>query len=129
MDNTQEQSVRTQVHTASGINIVAGLWLIIAPFVLGYSGMSGALWNDVVLGIGVAVLAIVRVGNPLQYEGISWTNFVLGLWLIIAPFVIGYTDTAGLWNDIILGVIILSMAAWSAMSSRNVRPSQDNPPR
>jgi hypothetical protein len=32
---TREQ----QVTTASGLNILAGLWLIISPFVLGYSAL------------------------------------------------------------------------------------------
>lgn len=36
--------------------VLAGLWLIIAPFVLGYSSVRNALWNDLVLG--TIVLAI-----------------------------------------------------------------------
>jgi hypothetical protein len=54
---------------------------------------------------------------------LSWTNALLGLWLVVAPFVLGYgvaveaeaLATAGavggaqaaMWNDIIVGVIVL----------------------
>ena len=123
MGNDTIKEVKTQVYTASGTNILAGLWLILAPFALDYSDVSAALWNDVVIGIGIAILAMFRVGNPLQYEGISWTNFVLGGWLVFAPFALGYSDvTNALWNDIIVGLVVLSLAAWSAIASKDVRP-------
>jgi hypothetical protein len=44
----------------SWINFVLGLWLIIAPFALRYSTVSTAMWNNVIVGIVVAVLAIIR---------------------------------------------------------------------
>lgn len=40
------------------IFVLAGIWLIIAPFVIGYSSTVSALWNDIVVGIIVAVVAI-----------------------------------------------------------------------
>jgi len=36
---------------------VLGVWLIIAPFLLGYSALAAALWNDIIVGIVVVVLA------------------------------------------------------------------------
>lgn len=40
------------------IFVLAGIWLIIAPFVLGYSETSASLWNDIILGIVIAVVGI-----------------------------------------------------------------------
>jgi hypothetical protein len=34
---------------ASGLNVLAGIWLIIAPFVLGYDD-GDPYWNDIVFG-------------------------------------------------------------------------------
>jgi len=39
------------------VTVALGVWLIIAPFVLGYSNIIVALWNDVIVGVLVAVLA------------------------------------------------------------------------
>lgn len=124
MTNTDRSSTKTTVYWTSGTNVLAGIWLVIAPFALAYNDIEGALWNDIIIGVSVFVLALVRVGNPLQYEGVSWTNFVLGIWLLAAPFVIGYSDTGpAVANDIILGVVVLILAAWSAYASRDVRPA------
>jgi hypothetical protein len=43
----------------SRINIVLGVWILIAPWVIGYAGIAtGAMWNDVVVGILVALVAV-----------------------------------------------------------------------
>jgi hypothetical protein len=40
------------------INAAFGVWLIVAPWLLGFSGESVAMWNHVVIGVLTAVLAI-----------------------------------------------------------------------
>ena len=80
-------------------------------------------WNQVVVGIAVATLAMIRVLAADRAAGLSWTNFVLGGWLVVAPFLLTYNDstsTAAIyWNDIIVGLLVLSLAAWSALSTRS----------
>lgn len=89
-------ATRGQVMTASGLNLIAGLWLIIAPFLLNYGDLREALGNDIIIGIIVAALAAIRISGAYQAAWLSWTNFVLGAWLIIAPFVLGYGEAAPL---------------------------------
>jgi hypothetical protein len=43
---------------ASGLNVLAGIWIIIAPFVLGYDD-GDPYWNDLVLGAIVFVLGLI----------------------------------------------------------------------
>lgn len=111
------------VVTASSLNMLLGLWLILAPWALDYSSQTNAVWNQVVVGIAVATLAMIRVLAADRAAGLSWTNFVLGGWLVVAPFLLTYNDstsTAAIyWNDIIVGLLVLSLAAWSALSTRS----------
>jgi hypothetical protein len=37
------------------IGIILGIWLIIAPFALRYQNITNAMWNDIILGVLVAV--------------------------------------------------------------------------
>ncbi len=101
---------------ASGVNILLGLWLIIAPFVLTYAQAS-ALWNDIIVGVLVIVFASASLSGP-RNAWFSWLNAALGLWLVAAPFALTYIELAAFWNDIILGVVILILAAWSASAAR-----------
>jgi hypothetical protein len=116
---TTLQQTKTTIQTLSGLDIVAGVWLIIAPFVLGYSVVPAALWNDLLVGLAIIVLSATRTaGEGYRMAWPSWTNVALGVWLILAPFILGYsTITAALWNDIILGVIVGGLALWSALTT------------
>ena len=124
---TQVQTAATgTVRWTSGLNAVLGIWLILAPFILGYSTLTPAVWNDIVVGILIVALAGTRVSKPTRYEAASWTNAGIGAWLIAAPFILPYSEApalvanvqAAFWNDIIVGLIVLVLAVASAMASR-----------
>jgi hypothetical protein len=110
---------RSEITGVSGLNVLAGIWLIIAPWVLGYSAQDPK-WNDVVFGIIVAVLALIRFGGAYRAEVLSWINVLIGAWLVVACFAIDYTARAS-WNDVILGVIVFLLAAASAEASSHLR--------
>jgi len=99
-----------------GINIVLGIWLIVAPFILNYTRFEVAMWNDIILGMIVAVIAFVRTFGTGGGTA-SWINVLLGIWLIIAPFVLNYgTNPTPRWNDIILGILVI-IFAWSGATA------------
>jgi hypothetical protein len=98
---------------AAWINVLLGIWVIISPFVLGFALVPRAMWNNVIAGIIVAALAPSRTGSPRQ-SGWSWANVILGIWLIISPFVLAYATTIAVWNNVILGIIILIVGVTNA---------------
>src|SRR5262249_31227825 len=109
---------------ASILNVLAGVWLIISPFVLHSTAAPLALWNTVVVGVIVVVCAASRAISPTFNVGFSWVNLVLGVWLVIAPFLMGYTGTpAALWNNLVGGAVIAILAIGSAMAGEVVRAS------
>lgn len=116
---------RSAAQLPSGLNVLAGVWLILAPSMFGYRDGGDATWNDAIIGGAVALLALVRVTSPRATAALSWVNFVLGAWLIAAPFVLAYSDgpeaVAATANDVVLGVVVLALAAWSAAIGRRDR--------
>lgn len=113
-----QQYVRAGADTSAGvswINIVLGIWVIISPFIVQFTRFPAAMWNNVIVGIVIAVLAIIRTSVPRQ-TGWSWVNVILGIWMIISPFALGAMTTAVLWNNIILGIVIALIATGSASS-------------
>lgn len=98
-----------QIITMSWINLITGIWLIAAPFVLGYS-YNTPKTNDIWLGAVVGILALIRAFNPFRMVWINWVNVLAGIWLIIAPFVLRYSTAASFWNDVIVGIIVAAVA-------------------
>jgi hypothetical protein len=106
--------------SAALTNVVLGVWLVVAPFVLVY-GEAAPVWNDVIVGVLVAALAYARYRSPGR-AAISWTNAALGLWLVIAPWALDYTDlTRAMWNDIVVGIGIITLAAIAAAAAGRQR--------
>jgi|SRR5579884_659715 len=100
-------------HAASIINLLAGIWLFISPWVYGFSGDMNA-WNAWIVGFVIAVLAAVRLAAPAQ-SWLSWINCVLGIWTFFTPWIYGFTgDTARLVNSLVIGVIVFVLGIASA---------------
>jgi len=117
-----QQPAVSQIKLASGLNVLAGVWEILAPFILGYSAYATPTTNAIIVGLIVTVLAAVRFLGAYRAAWMSWVNAVLGVWLIVAPFILGYTGTPRT-NDIIIGIIIALLGAWSAMATRSAYPT------
>jgi hypothetical protein len=56
--------------------------------------------------------------------GLSWINCLLGIWLIISPFVLGFTTaSAAMSNAIVLGILVGIFGLWAALATRTPAPS------
>jgi hypothetical protein len=116
--NMNEQRVNMRERSASGasgnswVNTLLGIWMIISPFVLGFHS-SKAIWNNVITGVVVGILAIIRWS--IHQPGWSWLNLILGIWLVISPFVF-FLSGAAMWNNVILGFIIAALALTNTYS-------------
>ncbi len=92
------------------VNVVAGLGLFLSPWYLGYTDETYAAWNAWIVGAVVALVAIGALVAFSEYE--EWANLVLGLWSVVAPWVLGFsTVVAATWAHVIAGVVIAVLAA------------------
>ena len=111
--------------TPSVINFILGIWILISPFVLGFAGLHGAVWNNVIVGIIITIVAGTGAWvKPNASPEITWINFVLGIWLIVSAFVFGFRmDLAFTWNNIIMGIVAAIVSVVATIS----RPSAEPP--
>ena len=113
--------------TFSWVNFILGLWLIVAPFVLLYRGISAALWDNIIVGIIIAVLAGWRAlgKESIRITVTSWVVALLGVWTIIAPFALHYASNASaMWNGVIVGIVVAILATYRALDRSGMQPLQ-----
>jgi len=106
MDEQLVSEHRQERDTSNWVNVVLGIWVIFSPFVLAMHS-SQALWNNVITGVVVCALALIRWGT--HRPGLSWLNLIVGIWVVISPFVL-FLNSAVMWNNVILGIIIAASA-------------------
>ncbi|HEY9720709.1 MAG TPA: SPW repeat protein [Oscillatoriaceae cyanobacterium] len=102
----------------SWINVIAGIWLIISPFVLGFGALHYATANFVVMGVVIALLSALVLWHP-QDGWASWINLFLGIWLIFSPYIYGFNEMmTPTSNSIIIGVIVAAVSLWASFANR-----------
>jgi hypothetical protein len=105
-----------QARTASGINTLLGIWLIVSPWMFDYSG--GPAVNSVFVGTLIAILAASRVASLRSSAGLSAINLILALWIIASPWVYRYSANIGAVRDnLLLGIAIATLASWSGIAT------------
>ncbi len=99
--------------------ITAGIWLFISPWLLGPADLH-VLTNNmlfgalvVILGVGMAFYEFyhrerVEKGSLLPRLFYPWIAFQLlvGVWLFVSPFVLGFSGTNLAINDMLFGSIV-----------------------
>ena len=105
------------VVVASGLNVIAGLWLLVSTILI---PGEQPLWNDVAVGALTVVLACVRVGGAWDLALLSYANAMLGLALAVSGLSLDATS-AGAANDTITGLAIFCLGLLSATASRRGR--------
>jgi len=95
------------------VMLAFGAWLFFSPFYLGYDSTTGiAAANSYIVGALVAVFAVCSLANPERWE--ERINLALGMWLIIAPFVLQFhANHIAIANEIGLGILISGDALWA----------------
>ena len=107
-------------------SLVLGVWLLLSPWALGFTGVDAALWNAVLFGVLIAVMAIMALIDFHEWE--EWADMAIGLWLIASPWVLGFATMvtgaeggayAATVNVVVVGALTFGMAAWSLRDHRH----------
>lgn len=98
--------------TIGWVGLLAGIWLLMAPFVLGYTN-EVARTNDIWLGIIIGAAALLRSFMPARNKWFDWITIFAGVWLVIAPYMLGYANSVASMNDMVLGLVSIVVSLWS----------------
>lgn len=85
---------------------VAGVWLMCTRLIYGTEGAMAD--SDHLMGallITVSVLAMAEVARPLRF-----LNIPIGLWLIVAPWVLSGASTAAAIGSVVAGVLVVALS-------------------
>lgn len=119
-----EEDRATAARVPSFFTLLAASWFA-SP--LGFFGLDHELyvWNHVLAGGIAATIALCRLVWPRATTPFAYVNMLLGLWIIISPFVFGYADnTPLLTNSIGCGSVILVWSLVSRFNSARLLPTR-----
>jgi len=98
---------------------ILGVFLIIAPFVLGYASNTMAMASSIVLGALVVIVSIIKGAIPDMTRWEYWVAGILGILAILAPFVLGFAQTGPLDVSVTLGAVLIVVAGYQLLAGRS----------
>jgi hypothetical protein len=94
------------------VNVIAGIWIFATPWMFGYTSETTASWNAWTLGVLIAVAGLWALAVP-ESHGAEWSLLVLGVWVFVAPWILGVAGTAAIaWNAWVVGAIAAVLSGW-----------------
>ena len=89
-------------------NLVLALFVFVSPWLFAYVSRPARfdLW---VTGIVLAVLSLAAIVAFAEWE--EWLSLLLALWLVAAPWVVGFAHTTAMHVSVTAGIIIAFLAS------------------
>ncbi|GLF93317.1 SPW repeat protein [Streptomyces yaizuensis] len=93
------------VALVDGPVFLVGLACAVSPWVVHFAGGQPALaTHNLIMGVAIVVLALGFTVTPERMYGLSWAMCAMGIWLVIAPWIVGSSPDAGvIWTNAVLG--------------------------
>lgn len=89
-------------------NLLLAMFLLISPWL--FARANGTAAVDLrASGAAIAVLSLAAMAAFASWE--EWANLLLGLWLTVSPWVLGFTHTRAMHFSIGVGVAVTFLAA------------------
>lgn len=105
---------RPQAWVSEGLMLMAATYAAISPWVVGFHASSAGLAvSNLVVGLALAILTLGFAASSVHMHGLTWVSPLMGVWLIITPWVVQGTDhTAGLIvSNVVVGACIVLIGA------------------
>jgi len=100
------------------VTLVLAICLFISPWVIGFTAAMVPAWNAWIVGVLLGALALATLSMFAEWE--EWVNVVLGLWLIVSPWLLHFAaDRNTMITHVILGMLVVAASAWAVWDVRH----------
>jgi len=106
-----------------GLAVLTGLYAAISPWVIHFQSTNSVMAvNNLIIGLAIAGLGIAMAARPLRLMQLGWVLSVLGVWLVVSPWVVSvghHAPSSLIWNNAFTGgvAIVLGLAAMGVLAT------------
>jgi hypothetical protein len=103
-----------------GMTMWFGLLLLAMPFLLHFASQIPVRSWDFYI-IGVVTVACAAAGMHLRSTAAAWTAPVLGLWMFVSPWILGFASNVEARNSAwVLGAMVFLTSLWALLERRGM---------
>jgi hypothetical protein len=111
-------------HWQDPVNALLGAWLVLSPWVLGFSGITVAVTSTMALGVLLVASSVGAMRLPAAWE--EWLDVGLGIALLLAPSLLGFDAVRpALVNALVTGGAVTALALSVLVTDEDFAPGQE----
>lgn len=109
--------------SADGLTFLAGVYLAMSPWLVGFTTHSAMTASNLITGISIALLALGFAAAYAYMHRMAWVAPILGVWAIVSPWLVtgGTPSGEAITSNIIVGALCVVFTL--AMMSTGMRKS------
>ena len=93
---------------AQAINVLIGLWVMVAPGIFDWG--PSATDNGHIVGPVIFTFSFTSLWEVTR--GVRKANYPLAVWLLIAPWILGYSSNAAIISDMAAGILVIIFSSF-----------------
>jgi len=105
-------------------NILLAAFLFTTPWLFAYAN-EVVRWDMWIVGAAIMAVALLAIFAYAAWD--EWVNTMLGIWLIVSPWLLGFAHTRAMHFSIGIGLAVILMALIELMLGYN--PPRENLPQ
>ena len=88
-------------------NLAAAIFLLAAPWLFAHANLTASI-DLRISGAAIAMMSLAAIVAFSVWE--EWINLLVGCWLIVSPWLLGFAHTRAMHFSIIAGAVVAFMA-------------------
>lgn len=111
-----------RMHWQDWTSLALGIWLVVSPWVLGFSDNGVATWNAILFGLGVVALELADVYYPDPWP--ERVGALMGVWVAVSPIVLGFSaELPAAISTMLAGLLIVALGTWTYWTETHKAPA------
>lgn len=113
------------------VELVVVIWIFVSPVVLGFFAYNAETLTAMMVAAVASLTTQLRIAKQQPWE--EWFNLTLAVFLVLSPWIFGYTAAvAATWNAVLAGLLLAIFATLALFDEyahlRNVDQGQTHGP-
>lgn len=116
------------VHIVEGLMLLSGLYAAASAWIVGFTAQPNLTVSNLISGTAIGLLAVAFGSAYGRTHGMTFVAPLLGIWLIVSPWVVAGVDTSTsmIWSNVVVGalVCVLGLATAALGMGRGIQRRQ-----
>ncbi|MCE4267671.1 SPW repeat protein [Rhodococcus globerulus] len=112
-----------------GLMLLSGLYAAASAWIIGFAGQTNLTVTNLICGAAIGLLAVAFGSAYGRTHGMTFVAPLLGIWLIVSPWIVAGVDTSTsmIWSNVVVGALVCVLGLATAALGIGRGPQRREP--